>query len=293
MRNVSDLRAAMQRVHVARAGPNGTALRVRIGNVTIRATRSDRRVGTRRFDTTLTVGSPVLALHDRVERFDRRLDAWPLSPGLGRRLTGRLYPVAWTRGWAQYAGAPVANVLGNRHVELATNGGAPALQRATLGASDPGGERAHRWAAARVATTDLLAGAGLDGRYGGRRTARLLRAAEGELRTGSVPGLDRPAGASPEATVRVGSSADRALADVFRNRTADNLTRSVYTAGCDVIASVERRRTERSPVPRPERWAYVGRTSEVERTVEDGSSLLRVSVPEGSRAFERFTRRVR
>jgi hypothetical protein len=295
VRNVSDLRAAMERVHVARAGPNGTALRVRVENVTVRASRDGRRVGVRRFDANLTVGSPVLALHDRVERFDRRLDAGPLSAGLGRRLTARLYPVAWTRGWAQYAGAPVANVLGNRHVELAANGGALALQRATLGASDPGGERAHHWAAARVATTDLLAGVGLEGRHGSRRTARLLRAAEGELRTGSVPGLDRPAGASPEATVRVqvGSSADRALADVFRNRTADNLTRSVYTAGFDVIAGVERRRTERPPVPSREGWTYAGRTSEVERTVEDGSARLRVSVPEGSRVVERFTRRVR
>jgi hypothetical protein len=154
VRNLSELRAATERVHVARAGPNGTALRVRIENVTVRASRDGRRVGSRRFDANLTVGSPVLALHDRVERFDRRLGAGPLSPGLGRRLTARLYPVAWARGWAQYAGAPVANVLGNRHVELATNGGALAVQRATLGAGDPGGERAHRWAAARIATTD-------------------------------------------------------------------------------------------------------------------------------------------
>jgi hypothetical protein len=293
--NVSELRAAMERVHVARAGPNGTALRVRIENVTVRASRDGRRVGSRRFDANLTVGSPVLALHDRVERFDRQLDAGPLSAGLGRRLTGRLYPVAWARGWAQYAGAPVANVLGNRHVELATNGGALALQRATLGASDPGGERAHRWASARVATTDLLAGAGLEGREGGRRTARLLRAAEGELRTASAPELDRPAGASPEATVRVrvGSSADRALADVLRNRTVDGLTRSVYTAGFDVIASVERRRAERGTAPDRDGWTYAGHDSDIERTVEDGSTRLPVSVPEGSRVVERFTRRVR
>jgi len=292
--NASDLRAAIGRVSVARAGPNGTALRVRVENVTVRATRNGREVGRRRVDANLTVASPVLALHDRAERFQDRLDGGPLEPGLGRRLTAELYLLAWARGYAQYGGAPVANVLGTRHVELATNGGALAVQTATLGASDPAARRAKRWAAARVAAESLLGG-GLDGRAGASRSGALLRAASGELRARTPAGPDRPAGATPEATVRVrvGSSADRALAGLLGERGFRNLTRSVYAAGLRLRARAERRRTERSGTSDPPgAWAYAGRATSVERTVSDGGAAVRLSVPEGRRVLERYTRTV-
>jgi len=44
---------------------------------------------------------------------------------LGRQITASLYAMTWARGYGQYAGAPVENVLANRHVELSTNGDRP------------------------------------------------------------------------------------------------------------------------------------------------------------------------
>jgi hypothetical protein len=154
----ADLRRARERVTVARAGPNGTSLRVSVANVTLRATRDGRVLGTRTTSPTLVVPTPTLAVHDRVRRYERRLQAGPLEHGLGRRLTARLYPVVWARGYAQYRGAPVENVLANRHVALSTNGGALSLQRDLFGHSDPAGRQVLWRVAARTGLRDLLAG---------------------------------------------------------------------------------------------------------------------------------------
>jgi hypothetical protein len=142
---VTALRRTKRRVHVEPVGkPTDAGIRVRIENVSVRATRGGTTVAAATRNVTLVVETPVLALHERVQRFERRLDTGALESGLGRRLIARLYAVTWARGYAQYSGAPIANVLGNRHVELMTNGAILKEQTNAFGASDPVGRRGMR-----------------------------------------------------------------------------------------------------------------------------------------------------
>jgi len=225
----ADLRAAKRRVRVERAGPGGTAMRVRIEGVTLTASRGGRVVGTRTVSPTLVVPTPTLAVHDRVRRFERRLDAGPLDPGLGRRLTARLYPVVWARGYAQYGGTPIENVLANRHVALFTNSGILALQRDIFGHSDPVGRRAFRLATADAALTDLLAGTDF------AATETLQRAHEEVgLTPAPTDALDAAGGVTPSVrpnetvTVGIGDTAARAFVD--SEAVLDRTLRETYAA---------------------------------------------------------------
>nr|WP_267663829.1 hypothetical protein [Halorubrum yunnanense] len=156
-----DLAAARDRVRVDPAA-NGTATRVTFEGVTTTATRDGRTVVNRTQTRTVVVAVPTFAAHDRTERFEERLDRGPAEgPGLGRQLTASLYPMTWARGYAQYAGAPVENVLANRHVELSTNAGLVRTQRAVFGTSDPDARGGVARATARTGATDLLAPTGL------------------------------------------------------------------------------------------------------------------------------------
>ncbi|MEF8856257.1 MAG: hypothetical protein V5A16_02410, partial [Haloplanus sp.] len=159
----AELRRAMDGIEI-RGVENGTALRVTIRNVTVTAREEGRVVARERRSRTVTVSTPVLALHDRATAFEARLNRGPLEgPGVGRRLTARLYPVAWARGWGQYYGAPIANVVGNRHVETATNGAVLETQRAVFGRSDPAGRRAMRRAYAEFGVEEADAVTSVDG----------------------------------------------------------------------------------------------------------------------------------
>jgi len=297
IRNASEFERAIERIDVERAGPNGSALRVRIEGIRLAAWRDGRRVGERRVATTVTVAVPALALHDRAERFERRLNAAPTERGLGRRLTVRLHAMAWPRGYAQYRGAPISNVLANRHVETATNGGALAVQRTALGATDPAGERAHAWAAARVGTTDLLAGAGLPAGWAGR----VLRAAESERRR------DAHRLSPPERGDNVTVAADRAAATAFAAMVGDDRSELGRETGVATLAdvaertyAVDARRLARTRVVAVDRtgrrspgegWRLVGREVETERSVESGDGVD-IPVPAGWRTLERHDRAV-
>lgn len=289
-----DAARAVRRVDVAPSGPNNASLRVTVEGVRVVATRDGRTVGTRQVAPTVTVPSPVFALHERSRTFEEQLNAGPLSKGLGRRLTVRLYGVAWARGHAQYRGAPVENVLANRHVEVATNGGALAVQRDALGASDPSAGGAHAWAAARAMTTDLLAGAGRDTRW----AEAALDAAEADsgLPTGT-PSLPAPANAS--VTVRVNRSADRALAGLLgsdneegdERPTLDAVVARNYAADARLLA--ERRvlsRTVDAADPPGDGWRPTARRVTRDRSVEPYVDAPSPAVPDGWRVFERYGR---
>ena len=154
--STADLREAKRRIDV-RPADGGTATTVTVRNVTLTVRRGDRVLATERTDYVVTVAVPALAMHDRTSRYERRLNAGPLDgPGLGRQLTWRLTAVAEARGLAQYGGAPVRNVLANRHVELSTNAAALREQRAAFGRADADGRAGTVRATARVGTTDLL-----------------------------------------------------------------------------------------------------------------------------------------
>jgi hypothetical protein len=156
-----DLAAARDRVHVEPVA-NGTATRVTFEAVSTTATRDGRTVVNRTGNRTVVVAVPTLAAHERTERFEERLSRGPVAgPGLGRQLTASLYPMTWARGYAQYAGAPVENVLANRHVELSTNAGIVRTQRAVFGTSDPEARGGVARATARTGVNDLLAPTGV------------------------------------------------------------------------------------------------------------------------------------
>jgi hypothetical protein len=150
------LREAKREVAV-RAVDDGEAMTVTVRNISVRARRDGRVVGERRLNLTLTIRTPVLALHEQTTTYEERLNRGPLAgPGLGRGVTTRLYPVTMARGYARYAGAPIQNVLGNRHVELSTNAALLAQQRAVFGSHDPDGARGVEVATVRVGVTDVL-----------------------------------------------------------------------------------------------------------------------------------------
>ena len=96
-----ELRSALENVSVKPTESDGSGsigsdevLRVSIENVTLTLTR-DGNVVDRRVETVdVVVPTPALALHERVDEYDRRLDRGPREgPGLGRDLTARLYAV--------------------------------------------------------------------------------------------------------------------------------------------------------------------------------------------------------
>lgn len=153
----SELRRAKHGISIT-AVDDGEAMTATVRNVSVRAHRDGRIVAEKRVSLTLTVRTPVLALHDRATAYENRLDRGPLEgPGLGQGVTARLYPVTMARGYARYGGAPIQDVLGNRHVELSTNAALLAQQRAVFGRHDPDSARAVEVATVRIGVTDVLA----------------------------------------------------------------------------------------------------------------------------------------
>jgi hypothetical protein len=150
-------RAALENVSIDHVADD--RYRVRIKGLRVEITRHGRPVDRARYNVTVTTALPSLALHERTNRYERRVNAGVADPGLSRDLTARLFPIVWMRGYAQYGGAPIKNVLANRHVEVMTNDALLAQQAAVFGTADPAGRRATTRAAADVATRDLFRGA--------------------------------------------------------------------------------------------------------------------------------------
>ena len=215
-------REAIERVTVEPTGEDDAALAVEIENVTLTAVRGGRTVTTAERSPRFVVSNPALLLHDRTERFETRANAPVTRPGLGRRVTARLYPIAWARGYAQYGGAPISTVLGLRHVELATNDALVAEQREVFGEADPDGHRGVAAAGRRVATTDALVGVGGKEKW-------IDTVLVGADALGPDPPPEQPVGTwreepdDPGVTVEADASADNAFADVIGVTGADRL----------------------------------------------------------------------
>ena len=248
-------RNAIERVEINRAGEDDAALRVEIEGVTLTAVRDGRVIETVDRSPEFVVSNPALLLHDRTERFEDRANAPVTQAGFGQRLTKRLYPIAWVRGYAQYGGAPIATVLGTRHVELAANDALLAEQREVFGEADPDGHRGTAAAGSRVATTDVLVGIG-----GEKEWQDAVLEAGDEI--GPDPPVDQPVGSwreepdDPTVTVGVNRSADHAFADLV-GITDDNELSEIIERVHTVEARVETattlrnryRRGQRSPGP--------------------------------------------
>lgn len=220
-----ELSAARDRVRVESVS-NGTATRVTFEGVRTTATRNGRTLINRTEDRRVVVAVPTLAAHERMTEFEARLDRGPVEgPGLGRQLTASLYPMSWARGYAQYAGAPVENVVANRHVELSTNAGIVRTQRDVFGTSDPDARGGVARATARTGVTDLLKPTGVDE---GAWTRAVLNAptpggTEESNRSSTVA-----AGASEDAAFETGGSQTETHATVPVGRAADEGATHVF-----------------------------------------------------------------
>ncbi|SNZ12951.1 hypothetical protein SAMN06269185_1993 [Natronoarchaeum philippinense] len=251
--NASTMRDALDRVRLVDRGVG--VVGVEVENVSLEATVRGRTIERTERSVTVSVATPALALHERATRFETQLDRGALAgPGFGRRLAARLYAITWARGYAQYGGAPIENVLANRHVELSANSALLQTQRAAIGTSDPAGRAAMGRAAARVGTTDLLAGAGYDGE-------RWLDAVLGD-QTVPVDGggqiaepaaeAGQPAAGRSETTVGVNRSAVVALDALSTGRDGDSLDEIVddlYEANVERVVDVERTDSNESVAP--------------------------------------------
>lgn len=294
----AELRHGMDRIEV-RGVENGTALRVTVRNLTVTARESGRVVASERRDRTVTVSTPVLALHDRATTFETRLNRGPLEgPGLGRRLSARLYPVAWARGYAQHYGtAPIANVVANRHVELATNGAVLEAQRAAFGRSDPTGRRAMQRARLEFGVTEFAAGTPINGTMAERILPRPndIGASPAPLRSRHGAGNASP---NRRLDVDVGTMSGRALASlrtesIRSNRSLHDVLRAAYRV--ETTLRTTRRRTYAEPRPEPdapgEGWKLVDTDESVNPTVESSIGST-PDVRPGERRFDGFARHV-
>ncbi|MFB6120696.1 MAG: hypothetical protein ABEJ68_06220 [Halobacteriaceae archaeon] len=257
----ADLRRAKRRVGLERL--NRTRIAVTVQNVTLSVRRGNRTVERTTLSPTVVVRSPVLSLSERVRAFEEKLN----GSGLDRRLTANLYAMAWARGYAQYGGAPIANVLGTRHVGLATNAGVLDVQRAVFGRADPRGRAALTRAALRVGATDLLAGVSA-----ANWTNAVL--SPGDVADAATPDpLPSDAAsvaASRTTTTGVNATADRAFSDFLTGRSGPPLEAvidDVYEADVRLASRTEVvERRQQTSGTEPDGWRLVNTTRRVNRT---------------------------
>ncbi len=275
----ADLVDARDRVTVEPVA-NGTATRVTFAAVTTRAVRDGDVVAERTADRTVVVAVPTLAAHERTDRFETRLDRGPTEgAGLGRQITASLYPMTWARGYAQYAGAPVENVLANRHVELSTNAGIVRTQRDVFGAADPAARGGVARATARTGLTDLLEPTGVDEDDWSERV--LDAPAPGASGSGgdsvTDDGVDEAfpdeSHTDEETSVAVGHAADVGASDVYED--LDGIARGAYRVESTVEADATR--TRYGGPARPSSpggsWSRVDRSRSRSASVVGGSDV--------------------
>ncbi|ERH10599.1 MAG: hypothetical protein J07HX64_02376 [halophilic archaeon J07HX64] len=134
---------ALDRVELSETEPG--LLELELGGIELVATRGGERVASRNETVTLSVPSPVLQQHDRTQAFQERLDAGVTSGGsFSQRFNARTYVLGWVRGYAQYGGLPVTEVIANRHVIPSANSALYRTQQDVFGAADPNLDTAVR-----------------------------------------------------------------------------------------------------------------------------------------------------
>ena len=289
---------ALDRVTVAGV-ENGTALRVTLRNVSVVARQDGRVVARETANRTVTVATPVLALHDRTVRFERSLDAGPLQGrGLGRRLTTRLYPLAWARGYAQWGGLPVGNVVGTRHVGTTANGAVLELQREAYGRSDPTGRAAYWQALVRLGLADARAGVSSPAADIAASVAPGSSVTDPDDVPERLPRLAREDGPGPDRRMHVGvnETADHAFVGLQSGETGpslDAVLERAYRANLSLRTTAELVETEPWPHPRapaPDA-TLVDESVDHDATVGSGSASL-PSVEAGWTRLRTATRHV-
>ncbi len=291
------LRAAKRRVHLRAVENDSGRLAVRVENVTVTVRRDGRVVATETYTARVVASTPALALHDRVRRFERLADRGPLDgDGLGARLTARLHAVAWARGYAQYGGAPVLNVVANRHLALMTNGALLSLQRDALGRSDRRGRAALARETASVGVADLVepvreAGGGAVGR-GFDHAAGRTNASASALSLAESTGRD-------DEPVRVGANrtADRALVGFVAGDgdapSLDAVLDDAYAADVRLASRVADAGTEvERERPPPAGWTRESATTVSTETRSEPADVTPPTPPAGFHRLAAFGRLV-
>jgi len=292
VQSTADAAAAIDRTTVERV--NDSVVEVRVAGVETTVERGGRTLDRRERTATVRIHSPTLTLRDRVQRFERLLDRGALDgPGLDRRLTDLLHRVVWLRGPLQYVGAPVGNVLANRHVALAANRALLDQQRAAFGRLDDAGSDAYVRAFAQTGLRDVLAA--------GERTAKSRAAAVLEERGRSGTPADVGFAAAEAAAARadravpvsVNATADRAFVgfvDGSAERTLGDALAAALVGVADRSVAVERvGRTTTSRGSVPDDWRLIRTDTTTERRVSAASAG---SVDVAGRRAERTGRRV-
>ncbi|WP_324663124.1 DUF7286 family protein [Haloarcula sediminis] len=283
--STAEYERAIYRVAVKRAGDNDTAVRVTVKNITLTARRGDEVVTRRTVDRTVVVPTPVLHVHGQVETYEQRVQNGLTKPGLSQRMTARLYPIAWTRGYAQFGGAPITNVIANRHVSLATNGALLGVQRSVFGRSDPEGRQALTEATAAVGLNDIVAGT--DSQLASDILSQTsYRPASQNISTGA---------GHPDESLRVGvnGTADAAYREVGVPDALNATARDAYTVRADVVTEREHLSGGRPDRPDPpgDNWSFVAETESADASVVDAVDT-EVAVPSRWHALDRWARAV-
>ncbi|WP_247007766.1 DUF7286 family protein [Halorientalis litorea] len=282
--NASALRAAKRRVHIDTVEGNRTAVHVRVENVTVTARRGNRTVGHRERTASFVVRTPVVALHERVERFEARLNAGLERPGFGRRFTGYTYALTWARGYAQYGGVPVENVVGSGHLGVLTNGAVLGEQRAVFGRSDAAARHAFGRAAVGLAVSELsslaVQGSSLPAGFPVSGPEVPDPNADLSAPTGNT---SRPS-ADDEMGVTVSTTADRALTSVAGPSNLSAVLREAYTAEARATARIRAREgddPDRPDPPTGDDWTLEQCETETDVTdTDDAERSPRLFTPE-------------
>lgn len=131
-----DLRDAIASVDISGGGDG--SLEVTIDGITMTATHEGETIENESTTIAVTIATPILQLHDRVEEYQYALNESGLTePGLKQRFNARIYALGWARGWAQNYQAPIAEIIANRHIEPSTNSALFRTQQDVFGTADP------------------------------------------------------------------------------------------------------------------------------------------------------------
>lgn len=206
----------------------------------------------------VTVPTPALMMHEKVEKFESKLDEGPVArSGLGAELSGRLYAMAWARGYAQYGGAPIADVLNHEHIELAAAGSAIDLQEEVFGTADPEAKEGLVKAGADLAADELL-----PDRWSGIADAALP---DPNTNPDSADEIDSPGLQSTEISVDI--LADEAYHEIaVKGDTVETIIDDAHEVETRIEAETEKKQVNqlRAESPRGPEWQKISEESSFE-----------------------------
>lgn len=299
IRNVSTLQEAMERVDVSSVNQS---LQVTVRNITVTARRNGRVVTRETRTVTVTVATPVLTLHERATHYDDMLDRGPLAgDGVGQLLTAYLYAMTWARGYLQYGGFPIANVVANRHVELFTNTAMLNLQRSAFGTTDSDGRAALARAMAMVSIHDLAAAMNEANVSGAPARITSILVGSDPSRPAGIPATPGGGPSTPDPAdlmaIGVNGTADTAfvwLLSGVDGPSLDELIRRTYAARGTVAANVVAVTPGNKPEPNPPSgggWTLASENVETTARVTEGGAPLPRNRSDRTRHAS-YTRRV-